>query len=36
MMIWWQEHSEKGVTDRQMDGRADGHEEVFLEQLGRS
>ena len=23
MMIWWQEHSEKGVTDRQTDGRTD-------------
>ena len=24
MMIQWQEHSEKGVTDRQTDGRTDG------------
>ena len=23
MMIWWQEHSEKGVTDRQTDRQTD-------------
>ena len=32
MMIWRQEHSEKGVTDRRTDGRT----EPFIELLGRS
>ena len=32
VMIRWQEHGEKGVTD----GRTDGRIEVFLELLGRS
>ena len=32
MMIRWWEHSEKGVTDRQTDGRT----EPFIELLGRS
>ena len=40
MMIWWQEHSIKGVTDGRMDGRTDrqtdGNNLVFLELLGRS
>ena len=31
MMIWWQEHCEKSVTDRQTDGQT----KVFLELLGR-
>ena len=30
MMIRWQEHSEKGVTDRQTDRQTDGQKEVFL------
>ena len=34
--IRWQEHSEKGVTDRQTDRRTDRQKEVFLELLGRS
>ena len=35
MMIWWQEHSEKGVTDglRRTDRQMDGGTEVFLELL---
>ena len=32
MMIWWWEHSEKGVRD----GRTDGRVEPFIELLGRS
>ena len=32
MMIQWQEHCEKGVTDKRTDGRT----EVFLKLLGRS
>ena len=36
MMIRWQEHCQKRVTDRQTDGRTDGRKEVFLELLGRS
>ena len=27
MMIWWWEHSQKGVTDRQTDGQTDGQTE---------
>ena len=40
MMIWWQQHSGKGVTHRRMDGQTarctDRQKEVFLELLGRS
>ena len=36
VMIRWEEHSEKGVTDRLTDGQTDGQKEVFLELLGRS
>ena len=36
VMIQWQEHSEKDVTDRQTDRETDGQKEVFLELLGRS
>ena len=37
MMIQWQEHSEKGVTDRRTDGRTDGwRTEPFIELFGRS
>ena len=36
MMIQWQEHSEKGVTDKQMDRQTDGQKEVFFELFGRS
>ena len=36
MMIWWWEHSQKGVTDRQTDRRTDGRTEPFIELLGRS
>ena len=40
MMIRWEEHSDKGVTDRQTDGqrdrRTDRQKEVFLELLCRS
>ena len=34
--IRWDEHNEKGVTDRQTDGQTDRQKEVFLELLGRS
>ena len=40
MVIQWQEHDEKDVTDgrtdRQTDGGTDGRPEVFLELLGHS
>ena len=40
MMIWWWEHSEKGVTDGQRDGRTDGQRdgrtEPVIKLLGRS
>ena len=35
MMIWWLEHSEKGVTDRKKD-KTDGGTESFMELLGSS
>ena len=34
MMIRWQKHCEKGVTDRQTDGLMDRQTEMFLELLG--
>ena len=36
MMIRWWEHSQKGVTDRQTDGRTDRRTEPFIELLSRS
>ena len=36
LWIQWQEHCEKGIADRQTDGRMDGQPEVFLQLLGRS
>ena len=36
MMIRWQEHSKKGVTDGRTDGQADRRTEPFIELLGRS
>ena len=36
VIMQWQEHSEKGVTDRQTDGQTDRPTEVFLQLLGRS
>ena len=36
MMTRWQEHGQKGVTDRQTDRRTDGRKQVFIELLGHS
>ena len=36
MMIRWWEHSQKGVTDREMDGQMDRRKIPFVELLGRS
>ena len=36
MMIWWWEHSQKGVTDGQTNRQMDRRTEPFIELLGRS
>ena len=36
MMIGWWKHSQKGVTDRQIDTQTDRRTEPFIELLGRS